>query len=352
MNITKTIFILLLLLHTQLIYAKKSDSSSFLLQADDSTSFMNYEFHSLAFEAAQKKDFENAYRIYRKLADKGDDRAEYNIGILYMKGKGVERKKMDGYKWLRRASKHGNKEAHLYFKKMNDKYATKTLKKRSPIPKVEKTDVPKKVKEDLVPKILVIEPVIEPMEEVILPIPVIKKQEDKEDFSSYLLYLALFLVLIGVLFFFKKGKKEPLDKEVKKSTQSTPKYKSQIFDIVYSHVKDYHSALLKQIDLAQIKADKDQTQIYYMFINGAIDFYCQLEKLSDSQQRRIFTSHISQVEGKENLTAITQSILEGQKNSTLYHFQAAGGISAQEWHEHKSDDALSMLKKVLIETRH
>jgi hypothetical protein len=58
---------------------------------------------------------------------------------------------------------------------------------------------------------------------------------------------------------------------------------------------------------------------------------------------------MGKVEGKEHLTAITQTILEGQRDHSMYHFQAAGGISAKEWYEHKSKNALSMLKKLLNE---
>jgi hypothetical protein len=86
-----------------------------------------------------------------------------------------------------------------------------------------------------------------------------------------------------------------------------------------------------------------------MSLAGVIDYFCQLEKFSESEQRRIFNTHMGNIEGKENLTAITQTILEGQRDHWMYHFQAAGTISAQEWHEKKSKDALLMLKKVLTE---
>ena len=352
--ILKTLTLLLLvLLYSQSLYAKKTTKVDFLLKANEQTSFMHYEFHNLAYEAAEKNDFENAYRIYLKLSKKGDDRAEYNIGMMYMKGLGVEKGKMDAYKWLRRASKHGNKEASLYFQKMNERYAKKVEEPR--------VKVKKEPKEKPVKKVIPLEKnnSTNTSNETIIKKPtVVEKTKKVEENSSGMLYIVLafvsFVILLSI-FFFKKSKKDETKNEVKtkeKTPQNSMVYKAQIYDITYAHVNDYHTALLKQVNMAQIKADKNKVKIYYMFIYGVIDYYCQLEKLTDSQQRRIFTTHMGELEGKENVTAITQTILEGQKDSSMYHFQAAGGISAQAWHEHKSTDALSMLKKVLTEERH
>ena len=151
--ILKTLTLLLLvLLYSQSLYAKKTTNVDFLLKANEQTSFMHYEFHNLAYEAAEKNDFENAYRIYLKLSKKGDDRAEYNIGMMYMKGLGVDKGKMDAYKWLRRASKHGNEEASLYFQKMNERYAKKVEEPRVKVKKEPKEKPVKKViKEKAVP---------------------------------------------------------------------------------------------------------------------------------------------------------------------------------------------------------
>ena len=88
-------------------------------------------------------------------------------------------------------------------------------------------------------------------------------------------------------------------------------------------------------------------QMYYMFIGGMIDYFCQLEKFNEMEERRIFTTHMARVEGKENVTAITQAILEGQRDTSLYHAQAAGGVSAKQWQESGSTSAFMMLKKVL-----
>jgi len=357
---------LILLLSSQSLYAKAQKEYDFLLKANDTTSFMNYEFHNLAYEAAMKKDYENAYRIYAKLANKGDARAEYNIGMMYMKGLGVERSKMDAYKWLRRASKHGNEEATLYFKQMHERYAAKAEEKEARLAKREKEAL--NLKEDSTKKTKTVEENTSKLNKAPLaevkpviktkPVPV-KAVESTQENSSTLIYIgiALLVFIISLAIFFLKRPSESENKR-KKGKEEAPvaqnslAYKAQVYDITYAHVTDYHNALLKQVNMGQIKADKQKTQIYYMFIYGMIDYFCQLEKLPDTEQRRIFNTHMGQLEGKENLTAITQSILEGQRDASMYHYQAAGGISAQAWHENKAADALSMLKKVLTEKRH
>lgn len=347
MNIKNSLFIILLIFSSQNIYAKKEAQTLFLLKATDETSFMNYEFHNLAYEAAQNRHYEDAYRIYLKLANKGDSRAEYNIGMMYMKGLGVERKKMDAYKWLRRASRHGNKEAILYFKEMTDRYDTKAPTHVSKPKEIKKTILKKAEKPKEVVNSIPFSIVQSP--EPLKKIEKVQKTEEapQESFSlSYLLISSLGLILILGLFF-KKSKSA--EKKPDKDAHKLPKHKSQMYQSTYANILDYHTELLKQINLPQLKADKTNMQIYYMFLYGVIDYFCQLEKFTDTEQRRIFTTHTGEQEGQENLTAITQSILEGQRDHSMYHYQAAGGISAKAWHEDNLKDALGMLKKLILE---
>jgi Sel1 repeat-containing protein len=348
MPIKTFLLILFLLFSAQGLMAKANKEADFLLKPDSTTSFMNYEFHNLALEAASKKNYEDAFRIYLKIANKGDERAEYNVGMLYMKGLGVERKKMDAYKWLRRASKHGNKEATLYFKQMNERYEKKHQKPK-PAPTVKKAD--DLAVEDVTPIIekntsLPEKPVIK---EVKVPQQTVAKVK-KEESPSYIYIILAFVGLIVAigLFFFKKSASTA---KQKRASTSMPKNKSQMYDSAHANIEKYHTELLKYIDMSVYRDNKKKMQIYYMFLAGMIDYFCQLEKFSDSEQRRVFSSHMTKQEGKENLTAITQAILEGQRDHSMYHYQAAGGISAQAWYEEKSKDALKMLKKVMTEER-
>jgi len=355
--------VLILLLNMHVLYAKKNSEISFLLKADDSTSFMHYEFHSLAYEAALKKDYENAYRIYSKLANKGDERAEYNIGMMYLKGLGVKRAKMHAYKWLRRASKHGNKEATLFFKEMNERYANghkekskKRVKKKEVIEKV--LNVEKNAsKEELSEENISVPKVVPASTPAPVVLNVIQKNEKKDDDNTSFIYMiiALVLFILSLVFFFLKKSKTLQNEGKNKPKQETPQnslvYKSQMFDITYSRISQYHTQLLEHVNMAQLKADEAKMKIYHMFIFGVIDYFCQLENFTDAEQRRIYSTHIGKVEGKDKVTSITQTILEGQKDHSMYHYQAAGGVSAQSWHENKSSDALSMLKKVMTEKR-
>ena len=348
MKIRTILVILFLLFSAQGLMAKANKETEFLLKPDTTTSFMNYEFHNLALEAANKKNYEDAFRIYLKIANKGDERAEYNVGMMYMKGLGVERKKMDAYKWLRRASKHGNKEASLYFKQMNERYEKKHQKSQ-PEPTTTKVEEPEVndtttsiEKNTSLPE----KPVVKKAK---LPERAAIKTEKKEEPNYLYIILAFIVLLIGIgLFFFKKSASTG---KQKKATSNIPKNKSQMYDSAHANIEKYHTELLKYIDISAYRGDKKMMQIYYMFLAGVIDYFCQLEKFSDSEQRRVFSSHMTKQEGKENLTAITQAILEGQRDHSMYHYQAAGGVSAQAWYEEKSKDALKMLKKVMTEER-
>ncbi len=358
MKIRTIMIVLALLLSTQGLCAKLSNKASFILKANDNTSFMNYEFHNLAYEAALKKDYKNAYRIYLKLANKGDDRAEYNVGMMYMNGIGVERKKMDAYKWLRRASKHGNEEATLYFKEMNERYDQKHTEKK-PTDRVIKADTtPKDIEKNLSvqSKEKVQNLKVEQKPVIMKSSQIMNDNGDKEaDNTSNLMYIMIAFVVvifaIALLFLIKSSSKNSKTKKDDDVPQNSLVQKAKALERTYNSISDYHTALLNQINIAQIKADESKMKIYYMFIYGMIDYFCQLAKINDTEQRRVFSTHMSNIEGKENLTAITQIILEGQRDHSMYHYQAAGGISAQAWNDHKSVDALSMLKKVMTEKR-
>jgi len=346
----KTVLITLFLLFSmQQLNAKPNDNIDFLLQADDTTSFMNYEFHNLAIEAAKQKNYEDAFRIYQKVAQKGDDKAEYNIGMLYMKGLGIKKSKMDAYKWLRRSSKHGNKEATLFFKQMNDRYEKNLLEKQAQKKAIAekrkaKADLNKTVEKNTTTAALA--KIAKPVRETVTR----SAQQDKENNSSMFYITVIFIALLialGLFFVLKSSRKA----KEENAPQSGLKYKAQMYDITYAHITKYHTELLNYFEIDKYKNDKKKMQMYYMFLAGMIDYFCQLEKFSEMEERRIFTTHMANIEGKENVTAITQAILEGQRDTSLYHAQAAGGISAKEWHETGSNNAFTMLKKVLTEKR-
>ncbi len=349
MKLKTVVLALLLLFTTQYLSAKVENKTGFLLKADETTSFMNYEFHNLAIEAATRGDYENTFRIYKKIAEKGDDRAEYNIGMMYMRVVGIKKAKMDAYKWLRRASRHGNKEAILFFKEMNERYDTKlqqtrSQKEKESLGKTSGNDLPTGLEKNTTA--LALEKVLKPAVKKTSQSPVNKKNEDNTPlFYIAISFVAILIILGGVIILRYSHKSSKTD-----SPQSGLKYKAQMYDITHERISRYHNELLKFFNIDKYKNDKKQMQKYYMFIGGMIDYFCKLEDFSDMEERRIFTTHMGNIEGKENVTAITQAILEGQRETSLYHSQAAGVISAKEWHETESTNAFLKLKQVLSKT--
>jgi localization factor PodJL len=63
-------------------------------------------------EGAQgKPDYKTAAQWFRKAADRGIADSQYNLGILYARGIGVEQNLPEAYKWFSLASAQGDKEA-------------------------------------------------------------------------------------------------------------------------------------------------------------------------------------------------------------------------------------------------
>ncbi len=347
----KTILFTLLFVFGAMQQLNAKTNTDFLLRPDDTTSFMNYEFHSLALEAAKNKEYEEAFRIYQKVAKKSDDKAEYNIGMMYMKGIGVKKSKMDAYKWLRRASKHGNKEATLFFKQMNERYEKNLLekeaqKKAAALKKSEKSDLNKTEEKNT--STLALKKVVKPEKKELLA-PSQTKTDAGNANVYYIIAAVIGLVIVSLVFLIRRSSSSKSKK--KEAPQSSIKLKAHMFENTYANISNYHTELLKYFEIDRYKNDKKKMQMYYMFLAGMIDYFCQLENFNEMEERRIFTTHMASVEGKENVTAITQAILEGQRETSLYHAQAAGGISAKEWHETGSTNAFAMLKKVLTQKR-
>ena len=54
-----------------------------------------------ALTAHQKGDFATALRLFRPLAEQGDGRAQYNLGVMYDKGRGAPQDYAEAMKWYR-----------------------------------------------------------------------------------------------------------------------------------------------------------------------------------------------------------------------------------------------------------
>ena len=65
--------------------------------------------------AAKRSDYQAAYEIWLPLAERGDMRAQYNLGVLYDRGLGVPQNFAEAAKWYLAAAEkgHTNAEANL-----------------------------------------------------------------------------------------------------------------------------------------------------------------------------------------------------------------------------------------------
>ena len=61
--------------------------------------------------AIKKRDYATAARIIRPLAESGDATAQYNLGIFYDNGLGVQQDKINAYMWLSLAAAQGREGA-------------------------------------------------------------------------------------------------------------------------------------------------------------------------------------------------------------------------------------------------
>jgi hypothetical protein len=60
-----------------------------------------------AYHTYQAGDYREASRDYQRLARDGDARSQYQLGLLYLYGQGVDRSPERGIDWLKRSAQNG-----------------------------------------------------------------------------------------------------------------------------------------------------------------------------------------------------------------------------------------------------
>ena len=60
-----------------------------------------------------EKNLRKATNLYRKAAEQGDATAQYNLGLCYANGDGVEKNLPEAAKWWRKAAEQGNAKAQF-----------------------------------------------------------------------------------------------------------------------------------------------------------------------------------------------------------------------------------------------
>ncbi len=61
--------------------------------------------------AYDRRDFETAMELWRPLAEKGDVRAQFKVGHMYVYGEGVRQDVAEAIKWFRKAAEQGHSGA-------------------------------------------------------------------------------------------------------------------------------------------------------------------------------------------------------------------------------------------------
>ena len=64
-----------------------------------------------AVDAYSREDYKTAYKLMLPLAEQGVAKAQYNLGLMYGKGKGVNRDYKEAVRWYFRAAEKGYSKA-------------------------------------------------------------------------------------------------------------------------------------------------------------------------------------------------------------------------------------------------
>jgi len=64
-----------------------------------------------AVAALQRSDYKTALSGFRELADQGDAKAQYNLGVMYADGQGVPQDYKQAVEWFRKAADQGDANA-------------------------------------------------------------------------------------------------------------------------------------------------------------------------------------------------------------------------------------------------
>ncbi len=67
------------------------------------------------------QDYKEAVSWYRKSANQGYAKAQYNLGLMYAEGKGVGQDYKEAVSWYRKAAVQGEAEAENSLKELEDK---------------------------------------------------------------------------------------------------------------------------------------------------------------------------------------------------------------------------------------
>ena len=64
-------------------------------------------------DAYGRGDYGAAWKEWKPLADQGDVKSQYGMGLLYVTGRGVQLDYAEGLSWFRKAAEQGNAKAQF-----------------------------------------------------------------------------------------------------------------------------------------------------------------------------------------------------------------------------------------------
>ena len=60
------------------------------------------------FEATERGDYQTAFKLWLPLAEQGDAKAQFNLGVMYGDGLGVKQDYFEEVNWYRKAAEQGH----------------------------------------------------------------------------------------------------------------------------------------------------------------------------------------------------------------------------------------------------
>jgi len=66
------------------------------------------------FAAVRAGDYQKAFRLWKPLAEQGDAKAQYFLGLVYDEGEGVPEDGAKAVHWYRKAAEQGDTEAQFW----------------------------------------------------------------------------------------------------------------------------------------------------------------------------------------------------------------------------------------------
>jgi len=72
--------------------------------------------------AIRNHDYATAIKIFKTLAEQGNTKAQFNLGVMYYQGQGVPKDYKEAARWFRKAAEQGNADAQfnlglMYYKR-------------------------------------------------------------------------------------------------------------------------------------------------------------------------------------------------------------------------------------------